>query len=336
MFAWIVALVGLVVLGIAFFLERSLLAPYQGWSGDHVDVELTQGLSAQAMLERLGTAGVLRDPTLVRRWLELRGGSGTLQAGEYRFDRPIAPAEVLERLRRGEVLLHGVTIPEGLVLEEIARRLADAGLSSYDELLAAFRDPTIVRDLDPEAADLEGYLYPETYRFARNTSAARIAETLVERFRQVTGDDYATRADAVGLDLRQAVILASMIEEETSLPEERRPIARVFLNRLRLGMPMQCDPTVLYAWHRAGRSVGRLLRVHLKLESPWNTYVVRGLPVGPIASPGRASLEAAVDPGVGRELYFVAAPGGGHRFSTTHVGHLAAVAEWRSYSSSSR
>ena len=99
---------------------------------------------------------------------------------------------------------------------------------------------------------------------------------------------------------------------------------------------MQCDPTVMYAWHRAGRPVSRLLRVHLAIDSPWNTYVVRGLPAGPIASPGRASLEAVVDPGVGRELYFVAAPGGGHTFSTTHVGHLAAVAEWRSYSSSSR
>jgi len=330
------ATLGAAVCGGGLWIHGRLTAPYRGWDGAHVDVELAPGLSATAMLDRLGAAGVLRDPAIVRRWLALRGGGEALQAGEYRFDRPLAPFEVLARLRRGDVLLHPVTIPEGLVLEEIAERLVEAGLSSYEDLVVAFRDPRPVRDLDPLATDLEGYLYPETYRFARDTTAPRIAETFVERFRQAVGEDYPERARSVGLDVRRAVILASMIERETSVPEERRPISRVFHNRLRRGMPMQCDPTVLYAWHRAGRPVGRLLRAHLAFDSPWNTYVVRGLPRGPIANPGRESLEAAVDPGVGRELYFVAAPGGGHRFSATHVGHLAAVAEWRAYSSSSR
>ncbi len=332
----VVAALLLVAGGIAGWAWNRWTAPYAGWSGTYVDVDLAAGSSAAAMLQRLGEAGVLRDPKTLRAWIALRGGGELLQAGEYRFDRPIAPFDVLDRLRRGDVLLHPVTVPEGLVLEEIARRFADAGLASYATLVEAFRDPGLARSIDPRAEDLEGYLYPETYRFARDTSAARIAESLVARFREAVGDGYAERARAVGLDVRQAVILASMIERETSLPQERRRISRVFHNRLRRGMRLQCDPTVLYALQRAGRPVTRLTRAHLAFASPWNTYYVAGLPAGPISNPGKASLDAAVDPGPGADLYFVAAPGGGHRFSATLDGHLSAVAEWRAYSASSR
>lgn len=309
---------------------------HASWDGPFVDVDLAAGLSASAMLTRLGELGVVRRPGLVRRWLSLRGGAEELQAGEYRFERPASALEVLARLRQGDVLLHSVTVPEGLMLEQVAERIAEVGLAGGRELIEAFRNPAPIRDLDPQAEDLEGYLYPETYRFPKGTSAARIASAMVERFRDFAGEDYVAAAATRGLDLRQAVTLASMIERETSVAGERGRISRVFHNRLQRGMRMQCDPTVLYALHRAGRSVERLTYRDLEFESPWNTYVVSGLPPGPIANPGRLSLEAAVAPDPGNDIYFVAAPGGGHRFSPTLEAHLKAVAAWRRYSSSSR
>ena len=322
--------------GASFLAWRELGRPYSGWSGPYVDVELDAGLSASEMLERLGQAGVLRRPALARRWLALFGDAEGLHAGEYRFDEPISPLGVLERLESGAVLLHPVTVPEGLVNLEIANRFVEAGFGPAEALLAAFADPAAVRDLDPGADSLEGYLFPETYRFARGTAPSSIAGALVERFREAVGPTYARRAERLGLTLRQAVTLASLIERETSVPGERGRISRVFHNRLARGMRLQCDPTVLYALHRAGRRVKALTYRDLEFDSPWNTYRVVGLPPGPIANPGLASLEAAVAPPPGDELYFVAAPGGGHRFSSTHEQHLLAVAAWRTYSRSSR
>ena len=243
---------------------------------------------------------------------------------------------MLSRLERGDVLLHGVTIPEGLDLIEIAERLAQEGFGEKEALLATFRDPAPIRERDDKASDLEGYLFPETYRFPRGASADTITRTMVERFWHEAGEDFPERATEAGLSLREAVTLASLIERETSLPEERGRISRVFHNRLERRMRLQCDPTVIYALRREGREVGRLTYRDLEFDSPWNTYVSYGLPPGPIASPGKASLDAAVTPDEGRDLYFVAAPEGGHRFSATLDAHLQAVDVWRRYSRSSR
>ena len=317
-------------------LWRSLARPYAGWQGPHVLVELPRGLPAEAMLDRLEEAKVLRRAAPLRLYLRVAGGASSLHAGEYLFDRPLSPLQVLRKLQAGEVLLHGVTIPEGLDLMQIARRVSAAGFGTFPDVLAAFRDPTPIRDLDPAATDLEGYLFPDTYFFARRETPARIAAAMVERFRRTTGADYPQRAAALGLTLREAVVLASLVEEETSVPAERARISRVFHNRLERGMLLQCDPTVLYALVRAGHRVGTLSTRHLRFASPWNTYVHPGLPPGPICSPGLASLEAAVAPADGADLFFVAAPGGGHAFSSTLAAHNAAVAAWRSYVRSSR
>jgi UPF0755 protein len=310
--------------------------PWAGRSGQPVTVVLEPGLSATAMLERLAQEGVIRHAALVGVWAELSGQARELHAGEYRFERAMSPLQVLGRLRRGEVVLHPVTLPEGLVLEEIALRLAQAGVGEVAPLVAAFRDPSPIRDLDPEAVDLEGYLFPDTYHFARGEAPASVAFRLVERFRDAIGEDYSRQAAIVGLDLRGAVTLASLIERETAVAAERGRVSRVFHNRLRSGMKLECDPTVLYAMRRAGLPLGRLSYRDLQLDSPWNTYRTTGLPAGPIANPGRDSLLAAVEPAPGDELFFVAAPGGGHRFSRTLADHLEAVAAWRSYSRSSR
>jgi UPF0755 protein len=315
---------------------RTLHVPHAGWEGAEAVVLLEPGLDAGSVLRELGQAGVLRHPRIVRAWLSLRGESGGLQAGEYRFDAPATPLEVLARLARGDVVLHEVTIPEGLVLRETAERFAAAGFGSVEQLLRAFADPAPVAELDAGASDLEGYLFPETYRFPRGESPERIAAAMVRQFREATGPDYAQRAAAHGLSLREAVTLASLVESETSLPAERARISRVFHNRLARGMRLECDPTVRYALERAGQPVAQLTYAHLRFPSPWNTYQVAGLPPGPIASPGLASLHAAVAPEPGDALYFVAAPGGGHRFSNDLAGHLRAVRAWRSYVRSSR
>jgi UPF0755 protein len=314
----------------------ALNRPYAGWEDEAVVVELESGLAAARLLDDLATAGVLQHPRLVRGWLALRGGAGRLQAGEYRFDRPVSAVVVVRRLERGDVLLHEVTIPEGLTLLETAARFSETGLAGYDALVAVFRDPTPIRDLDLEAEDLEGYLFPETYRFPRGESPRRIVSAMVAQFHVAVDGDYVARAAERDLTLRQAVALASMIEKEASSPDERTRISRVFHNRLARGMRLESDPTVTYAIERDGREVERLTYADLRYESPWNTYRVKGVPAGPIASPGRESLQAALQPAEGDELYFVASPEGGHRFSNDLDGHLRAVAEWRRYVRSSR
>jgi UPF0755 protein len=228
-------------------------------------------------------------------------------------------------------MLQAVTIPEGLDFLEIAARLAAAGFGDEAVFLRAFRDASRIRDLDPRATDLEGYLFPDTYHFPVGETPVRITEAMVRRFREVAGPAFLEEAERAGFSLRQAVTLASLIEEETSLPAERPRISRVFHNRLQTGMRLECDPTVLYGLRRAGQNVSRLYYKHLKHDSPWNTYVHRGLPAGPICNPGRASLEAALRPDPGDELYFVAAPEGGHRFSRDLATHVRAVAQWRDY-----
>jgi UPF0755 protein len=314
----------------------SLHTPYAGWDGKSAVVVLEPGLDAGSVLERLAGAGVLRRPRLARMWLSWVGGAERIHAGEYRFERAASPVDVLGRLDRGDVVLHAVTLPEGLTFTEVAERLQREGFGPLEELIATFRDPSVIRDVDPEAQDLEGYLFPDTYHFPRGARPEEIRDTLVRRFRDVMGRAFLDSAGRSELGVRGSVTLASMIEKETSLASERRRISQVFHNRLQRGMRLECDPTVIYALKRAGRPVKRLTYADLRFDSPWNTYVVSGLPSGPIANPGRESLLAALDPIDGDELYFVAAPDGGHRFSESLDGHRRAVAEWRRHVRSSR
>jgi UPF0755 protein len=243
---------------------------------------------------------------------------------------------VIETVRSGKVLLHAVTIPEGLSIPETAQRLAE-GIGGDEQLfLEAMSRPDLVAELDPEAEDLEGYLFPDTYHFPRTVTEEEVVATMVRRFREVIGSGYPGDDVESALNLRQAVTLASLIEKETSIHGERNRISRVFHNRLRIGMKLQCDPTVIYALERDGREVGRLTYKDLEYPSPFNTYYAAGLPPGPIASPGRDSLMAAVQPSDGSEIYFVVSPEGGHRFSSRLEDHLKAVREYRRWVKASR
>ena len=247
-----------------------------------------------------------------------------LRAGEYELDPGASSPEILERLTRGQVRTHPVSIPEGLRLTEIADRLADAGLVERDAFLAVANDPAFAAELGIEGDNLEGYLFPETYRLARGLEAHDVATALVGEFMRVWREIEPT-ATAQGLSMKQVTTLASIIEKETGAPQERPLIAAVFLNRMRRGMRLETDPTVIYGIPDFD---GNLRRVHLEdATNPYNTYRIPGLPPGPIASPGEASLRAVIEPADSPYIFFVALGDGSgtHHFSATYREHEAAV-----------
>jgi UPF0755 protein len=318
----VVVVAGFAGLGAAVaWLEAASRAP----DSRHADatrlVTVAPGASVAAIGRALVEAGVVRN-LQVFRWAVWRSGAARrLQAGEYRFDRPASAREVVERLARGDVVLWPVTFPEGLSVQEMAVRFEQAGLGSMAEFLEAARADGLVADLDPEARDLEGYLFPDTYALPRGTPAARLVALMVARFREAFGPELRETARARGLSVRAVVTLASLIEKETARPEERALISAVYHNRLRAGMRLQCDPTVIYALLRDGRYTGNLTREDLAVDSPYNTYRYPGLPPGPIAAPGRAALEAAVHPAPVDYLYFVSRNDGSHVFASTLAEH---------------
>lgn len=288
-------------------------------------MDLPAGTSARQMGSLLERSGVIRSRyafvalRLVKR--------GRLKAGEYRFDHPATVAEVYDRLLRGDVFTRVVTIPEGANVFDIAERLQAAQLGAgADFLQAAQRDVALVKDLDPAAQSLEGYLFPDTYHFQRRATADQIATAMVKRFRGI--------ASSIGLsgDFRQVVTLASIVEKETPIPAERPLVASVMTNRLEKRMPLMTDPTVIYALLREGRYRGTIYQTDLAYDSPYNTYRHAGLPPGPIANPGVGALKAAMTPASTDYLYFVAAtgdPSGHSRFAATLEEHTQNVAAYR-------
>ena len=265
---------------------------------------------------------VLRHPLPLVVWARLTGQDRAVHWGEYLITTPLSPLELLTRLTGPPDPLHPVTVPEGLTVREVVRLLAMNGFGSEESFTCLLEDPVFLasEDLPPDGA--EGYLFPDTYAFPLATPQERIVRTMVRRFREVFTPPLVLRAAALGLTEQEAVTLASLVEEETGRPEERRLVAAVFLNRLRRGMPLQSDPTVLYGRADAGRT---LTRADLARPTRYNTYTIGGLPPAPIANPGQAALEAAVDPAPVDYLYFVARGDGAHEFTNTLAAHNAAV-----------
>ncbi|HJQ85658.1 MAG TPA: endolytic transglycosylase MltG [Candidatus Binatia bacterium] len=270
--------------------------------------------------------GVLRHALPLVVWARLTGQDRAVHWGEYLITTPLSPLELLARLNGPPDPLHAVTVPEGLTLRETVRLLADSGFGSVESFECLLDDPAFLASEDLPPAGAEGYLFPDTYAFPLATPQERILRTMVHKFREVFGPALVGRAADLGLSEAQAVTLASLVEEETARPEERPLVAAVFLNRLRRGMPLQSDPTVLY-----GRTDGsrQLTRADLARRTPYNTYTTSGLPPAPIANPGRAALEAAVQPAPVDYLYFVARGDGTHEFTSTLSAHNAAVARWQ-------
>lgn len=291
--------------------------PFRGWSGESQQVEIPSGAGTRAIGERLVGAGLVRDEMTYRIALWASGDARRLKAGEYRFDRPMSPLEVLGKIARGEVDLVNVTFREGLTIADMAAIFETQGLGTADAFRAAARNVTLISDLDPVATDLEGYLFPETYSVSHRVDAAQLVKAMVDRFRKVLTPEMQELAKMRGLTVRELVTLASIVEKETGAGEERPLVAAVYANRLKVGMGLQCDPTVIYALQRAGRFDGNLRREDLAFDSPYNTYRYAGLPPGPIAAPGRGALEAAARPADVEYLYFVSRNDGTHAFART-------------------
>jgi len=274
--------------------------------------------------------GVLRHRLPLVVWARLLGQDRMVHWGEYLLTTPLSPRELLARLTGPPDPLHTLTIPEGFTLQQVVALLASSGFGAEESFLCLLDDPAFLaaHDLPPTGA--EGYLFPDTYYFPLATPQERILDTMLKRFRDVAGPDFTRGAAAVGLSEDQAVTLASLIEEETGRPDERPLVAAVFLNRLRRGMPLQSDPTVLYGRDRGSPGGSRALsRADLRRSTPYNTYTIPGLPPAPIANPGREALLAAVDPAPVDYLYFVARGDGSHEFSATLTAHNAAVARYQ-------
>lgn len=311
----------LLLLGLTAFCAWAILKPYQNYPTEAF-VDIPRGLSTEGIAGRLQAAGVLRSewPFLLVRVLHLRT---TLKAGEYRFDRPLSPLEVYRKIASGDVFYYTVTVPEGFNLFDIADAVARTGILKREEFLKAGRQSARVSDLAPQAPSLEGFLFPDTYRLTRHTSAEELVGQMLQRFRRVWTELHSPPKAF------EIVTLASLVERETPMASERPVVASVFQNRLRIGMPLQCDPTVVYALQLADRYRGEIFKDDLAFSSPYNTYKHPGLPPGPIANPSRASLQAVLAPAETDYLYFVADRKGGHTFSASIAGHEKAVASYR-------
>ncbi|HEY1221368.1 MAG: endolytic transglycosylase MltG [Bryobacteraceae bacterium] len=300
-----------------------LTRPYQAF-GAETFVEFPRGTGSRGMAAALAQAGVVRS-----RWdfllARALSPSRVLRAGEYRFNRPASPLEVFDRIARGDTFYYTLLVPEGKNMFDIAAAAANLGFFTAPKFLDAARDPSLVRDIDPDAPTLEGYLFPSTYKLRRRTTPAALCRMMTARFRD------AWRSLGVSASAHRTVTLASLVEKESKLPDERPRVAAVFANRLRLGMALDCDPSTIYAALVEERYRGAIHRSDLASGNPYNTYRHAGLPPGPIANPGLDAMRAVLEPADTDALYFVLRPdgSGAHQFSSNATAHQAAVALYR-------
>lgn len=332
-------LVGLAVLVLLLLIPVGMVAwswwklqqPFRSYAGEERLVSIEPGLGASQILQRLESEGVIADADLARAYLVYRLRDPKIQAGEYRFRGPMSTPEVLGKLVRGDVVTRDVTIVEGLTLEETADHLAAKGFGRREAFLEAMRSPAPIAELDPEAGDLEGYLFPETYSFASGTTEADIVAKMVSTFRKRWDEGVRPILDRRegGRSVRELVTLASLVEKEAQIEQERPLIAAVYDNRLQRGIGLGADPTVIFALKLRGDWDGNIRREDLRIDSPYNTYRYAGLPPGPIASPGLASLRAAAEPADVPYLYFVSRNDGTHVFAETLAEHNRNVERWQ-------
>jgi UPF0755 protein len=325
----VLALVAVAAIAVAGWFYFSLQQPYKGYPDQETFVEIAPGSSTQAMARSLADAGVVASPTAFRVAVWLRGAGRRLQAGEYRFDSPMTPAAVVDKIARGDVFLRTVTFREGLTIRQMAVLFEEKGFGPQAEFVTAASAGTLVSAFDGQATDLEGYLFPDTYAVPRHTTGEQLAARMVARFEKALSPEIRQQAAERGVSIRELVTLASIVEKETAKAEERPLVAAVYWNRLKINMGLQCDPTVIYALSRAGRYTGNLTRADLQFDSPYNTYRYAGLPPGPIAAPGQASLDAAAKPADVPYLYFVSRNDGSHAFATTLDEHNRNVHQYQ-------
>lgn len=318
-----------VVLTLAFAAAGLLWLHHGLWgvrSPQLVELEIAEGMSARQILILLIDEGLLPSEAAGRLYLRAEADGRAMRFGHYVFPSGSRPVDVLEQILEGRVEMFSITVVEGSDAVSIGDQFSELGVGSAADWNALANRIAWIGQLAPAAPSLEGFFFPDTYRFAVGISAPAAARHLVDRFLEVWGEEAGGGTELWGTPL-EVVTMASLVEAETSVPEERALVAGVFLNRLRRGILLQCDPTVVFALKRRQEWSGRLLRIHWEVDDPFNTYRYPGLPPGPINSPGRAALVAALHPEATPFLYFVARPGGGHAFSRTLAEHNRAVAE---------
>jgi UPF0755 protein len=329
----------LFVLGLALLLSsriwlKSAINRRQAHGAAQKIITFKPGTGSSEIIATLNREGILASQLPAKLWLRLYTRNQKFKAGDYAFKSPIAPLEVISMLVKGEVATRSFTIPEGYNQWDIARVIAalvglkQPPLANPDNVLVLFKNTDLITDLDPEAKDLEGYLFPDTYEYTTSTTREQLVEMMVKRFRKVFTPALEQQAQTLGWNARRVVTFASLIEKEAKVDSERELISSVYHNRLRLGERLACDPTVIYGALLLGKYRGKIYRSDLDRPSPYNTYMFSGLPPGPIASPGKRSLTAALNPAQTDYLYFVVDAtknDGSHKFSATSSEHDRAV-----------
>ena len=309
----------LLAIGAGWFFWNALQSPYRGYSEPRKLVEVRRGARTAVILRQLQNEGVVRDEYVPLVYMKLLRNNESMKAGTYEFTGPMSTVDVLDKLIRGDVVLTTVTVREGLDRFAVGRMFAAAGFGTEAEWNEATGDAELIRDLAPEAQSLEGFLFPDTYKFDPGTPVSAITKAMVGNFRKSFTSEMALIT--TGLSLLETVTLASIVETEARIPAERGVVAGVYLNRIRTRMLLGADPTVIYALKLDGRWDGNIRRPDLQIDSPYNTYRFPGLPPGPIANPGLASLRAAAAPATTNYLYFVARQDGSHAFATNLAEH---------------
>jgi UPF0755 protein len=308
---------------------QELSAPYIQPAATGIFVDIPRGSGTSAIAELLAEAGVIKSrlPFLV--YVRWTGLARRLKAGEYRFATPATPVEVAARIVSGDVYYVSVTIPEGLTAPETVELLARNGVADAQQLGQILSRTDWISDLAPNARDLEGFLFPETYRYPRRATSEEILKPLADEFRSRFTRLIAQYPVPAGWTPAEIVTLASLIEKEVKVPEELPIVASVLLNRLRIGMPLDCDATIVFALKSAGKYNGNLHKSDLMIDSAYNTYTHKGLPPGPIANAGAAALQAALRPAHSDYLYYVSRNDGTHHFSRDYNSHLTAVGRYQ-------
>ncbi|MEJ2166253.1 MAG: endolytic transglycosylase MltG [Desulfobacterales bacterium] len=295
-------------------------------SSQEVTFNVAQGQTLKATADMLYRKNIIKSPLKLVWIARLKGYDKNLKAGEYLLSAAMSPRQILEIMVKGEVALHKLTVPEGYNIYQIAELIAQAGFATQADFIRVATDAELVRKMGLVADTFEGYLFPDTYYFPKDVSLEKIISTMVEQFQAIFVPEWRKRAKQIGFTVNQVVTLASIIEKETGTPSERPMISSVFHNRLKKKMRLESDPTVIYGIKNFN---GNLTRKDLKTKTPYNTYQIRGLPAGPIANPGRASLEAALYPEETSYIYFVAKKDSTHYFSTNLQDHNRAVRKYQ-------
>jgi len=315
------------VVGVLFLFNR--LQHPRAPTGTGVTLSFPVGTPTSQIFRSLAREGVVSHALLAEIYFRIYRGGTPLQAGEYHFDRPTPIDIVIDRINRGEVVRYAVVVPEGLTADETIELFWKQGLGTEASLRRALLLTELLPGLAQGAPDLEGFLFPDTYTVTRSNTSRQIVERMVSEFRRRFTAEMRQQARDLERTPREAVTIASIVEKESSLPREGPLIASVYWNRLKHGMRLQADPTVVYALKRDGKWTGMVHRSDYAYESPYNTYLVEGLPPGPICNPGWNALKSALLPAQTDYLYFVANESGGHTFSKTFEEHLQAIAASR-------